>query len=194
LFDSVVKHLAGGDLPLRLEGMKQRYVQNLNSRDVRPDRAQEFARHADTRNIQDDIDPGNDLDAAKLNREVARVSAPVGARAREVNPVFAEFTGKIRVPLMTLHETGDFRAPFRLEQNYRRRVQSAGTGHLLVQRAVRWAGHCGIEGSIRDRAFEDFVAWVERGIVPEGDDVLGDVTKLGLRWTQLRHPSDRVRP
>jgi len=26
LFDNVVKHLAGGDLPLRLEGMRQRYV------------------------------------------------------------------------------------------------------------------------------------------------------------------------
>jgi pimeloyl-ACP methyl ester carboxylesterase len=31
-FDNVIKHLAGGDLPLRFEGMKQRYVQNLNPR------------------------------------------------------------------------------------------------------------------------------------------------------------------
>src|SRR5262249_5768042 len=37
-FDSVIKHLSGGDLPLRLEGMKQRYVQNLNPRDPGPDR------------------------------------------------------------------------------------------------------------------------------------------------------------
>src|SRR5439155_6529209 len=32
-FDSVVKYLAGGDLPLRLEGLALRYVQNLNPRD-----------------------------------------------------------------------------------------------------------------------------------------------------------------
>lgn len=194
LFDSAVKHLSGGELPLRLEGLKQRYVQNLNPRDVRPDRAQEFPRHADTRHIQFHLDPGNGLDAEKLNSEVARVSPSAGARTREVNPVFAEFTGKIRVPLMTLHETGDFRAPFRLEQDYRRRTITAGTSHLLVQRAFRWPGHCAIDGAVRDRAFEDLVAWIERGIVPEGDDVLGDVTKLGLRWTRLRHPSDPVRP
>ena len=193
LFDSVAKHLAGGDLPLRLEGMKQRYVQNLNPRDVRPDRAQEFARHADTRHIEFHIDGGNGVDAEKLNREVARVSPAAGARTRDVNPVFAEFTGKIRVPLMTLHETGDFRVPFRLEQDYRRRTITAGTSHLLVQRAVRWPGHCAIDGAVRDRAFEDLIGWIERGIVPEGDDVLGDVTKLGLRWTPTLHANDSAR-
>jgi pimeloyl-ACP methyl ester carboxylesterase len=193
LFDNVVKHLAGGDLPLRLEGLNQRYIQNLNPRDPGPSRAQEFARHSDTRGIRYDIDPGNGLDAEKLNREVARVAPAAGARTREVNPVFAEFTGKIRAPLMTLHETGDFRAPFRLEQDYRRRTLAAGTSHLLVQRAVRWAGHCGIDSVVRDRAFEDLVAWIERGVVPEGDDVLGDVTKLGLRWTETRHPDDVAR-
>ena len=194
LFDNVVKHLGGGDLPLRLEGMKQRYVQNLNTREVGRDRAQEFARHADTRHIEFHIDAGNGVDAEKLNREVARVSPAAGARTREVNPVFAQFTGKIRVPLMTLHETGDFRVPFRLEQDYRRRTIAVGTSHLLVQRAVRWPAHCAIDSAVRNRAFEDLIAWIERGIVHEGDDVLGDVSKLGLRWTQLRHPSDPVRP
>ena len=124
-FDNVVKHLAGGDLPLRLEGMKQRYLQNLNPRVVGPNRAQEFARHADTRHIKYDIDPGLGVSAEDLNRGIQRVVAAGGARSRDANPVFAEFTGKIRVPLMTLHETADFRAPFRLEQNYRRRTRSA---------------------------------------------------------------------
>jgi hypothetical protein len=193
-FDNVVKHLAGGDLPLRLEGLKQRYVQNLNPRDPGPARAQEFARHADTRHIRYEVDPGLGVDSAELNKAIPRVTAAPGARSREGNPVFAEFTGKIRVPVMTLHETGDFRAPFRLEQDYRRRTLAAGTSHLLVQRAVRWTGHCGIEDAVRRRAFEDLVAWMERGLVPEGDDVLGDVTKLGLRWTVTRHPSDAVGP
>ena len=189
-FDNVVKHLAGGDLPLRLEGMKQRYVQNLNPRDPGPDRAQEFARHADTRHIRYNIDPEYGIDVAELNRAIARVLPAPGARSREVNPVFADFTGKIRVPVMTLHETGDFRVPFRLEQDYRRKTLAAGTAHLLVQRAIRWAGHCGIDGVVRERAFADLVAWMEGGAVPEGDDVFGDVGHLGLRWTHTRHPSD----
>jgi hypothetical protein len=192
-FDNVVKHLAGGDLPLRLEGMKLRYVQNLNPRDPGPDRAQEFARHADTRRTRYEIDPGYGVETDELNRKIARIAPAPGARSREANAVFAEFTGKIRVPVMTLHETGDFRAPFRLEQDYRRRTEAAGTAHLLVQRAIRFTGHCVIDSAVRQRAFADLVAWIERGIVPEGDDVLGDVSKLGLRWTQTRHTNDIAR-
>jgi len=37
------------------------------------------------------------------------------------------------------------------------------------------------------------VAWTERGVVPDGDDVLGDVMKLGLRWTHIKHPNDIAR-
>ncbi len=189
-FDSVIKHLSGGDVPLRLEGLLERYVQNLNPRDPGPAHSREFFRHADTRHIRYDIDPGLGVDAATLNREISRVVPAPGARSYEVNPVFAELTGKIRAPVMAIHETADFRVPFRLQQDYRRRTESAGTSNLLVQRAVRWPGHCGIENAVRERAFDDLVAWIEKGTVPAGDDVLGDVTQLGLRWTPRRHPHD----
>jgi pimeloyl-ACP methyl ester carboxylesterase len=191
-FDSVVKYLAGGELPLRLDGLKERYVQNLNPRDPGPGRAQEFARHADTRHIRYNIDPGLGIDAETLNREIRRVIPAPGARSREANPVFAELTGNIRAPVMSIHETADFRVPFRLEQDYRRRAEKAGTSHLLVQRTVRWPGHCGIDGTVRRLAFDDLVGWIEKGNVPEGDDVFGDVTRLGLRWTKLRHPKDAI--
>jgi pimeloyl-ACP methyl ester carboxylesterase len=189
-FDSVVEHLSGGDVPLRLEGLLERYVQNLNPRDPGPGRAREFARHADTRHITYDIDPGLGVDAATLNREIPRVVPEPGARSYDANPVFAELTGKIRVPVMSLHETADFRVPFRLEQDYRRRTEKAGTSHLLVQRAVRSPGHCGIENEVSEPAFDDLVAWIETGTVPAGDDVLGDVAQLGLHWTPLRDPRD----
>jgi hypothetical protein len=191
-FDSVVKHLSGGDVPLRLEGLLERYVQNLNPRDPGPGRAREFARHADTRHITYDIDPGLGVETATLNREIPRVVPAPDARSYDVNPVFAEFTGKIRVPVMAIHETADFRVPFRLQQDYRRRTEKAGTSHLLVQRAVRSPGHCGIDDAVRSPAFDDLVAWIEKGTVPAGDDVLGDVTQLGRRWTPLRHPRDTL--
>lgn len=194
-FDSVVKHLAGGDLPLRLEGLGQRYIMNLNSRDPGPDRAQEFSRHASTVHIRYDIDPGLGVTADAINRGIRRITPAPGARSREHDPVFAELTGNIRVPLLTIHETGDFRVPFRLQQDYRRRTLAAGTSHLLVQRAVRWAGHCAFDGTVRERAFEDLVAWIERGVVPAGDDVLApDVSRLGLRWTPALHRADPLAP
>jgi hypothetical protein len=190
LFDSVVKHLSGGDLPLRLEGLALRYAKDLHPRDPGPAYAREFARHADTSHIVYDIDPGLGVDAATLNREIPRVVPGPDARSDDANPVFAELTGKIRVPVMSLHETGDFRAPFRLEQDYRRRAEKAGTAQLLVQRAVRQAGHCGIDDAVIERAFDDLVGWIENGRVPEGDDVLGDVSRLGLRWMPSRNQHD----
>lgn len=50
--------------------------------------------------------------------------------------MLAELTGRITVPVLALHETGDARVPFSLQQMYRQRTLTAGTAHLLVQRAV----------------------------------------------------------
>jgi hypothetical protein len=183
-FDSVVKHLVGGDVALRLEGLQRRYLLNLNPRETGLGFAQEFARHADTRHIRYEIDPGLGVDAATLNREIRRAVPAPGARSRETNPYFAEFTGRIAAPVMAIHESADFRVPFRLQQDYRRRAEAAGTGHLLVQRIVAGAGHCSPPGAMREQAFDDLVAWIERGTVPEGDDVLRGVDKLGGRWTR----------
>jgi hypothetical protein len=125
--------------------------------------------------------PFRAANSSTLNREIPRVVPAPGARSYDANPVFAELTGEIRVPVMAIHQTADFRVPFRLQQDYRRRTEKAGTSHLLVQRAVRSAGHCGIENAVRELAFDDLVAWIEKGTVPAGDDVLGDVARLGLR-------------
>jgi pimeloyl-ACP methyl ester carboxylesterase len=191
-FDSVVKYLAGGDLPFRREGLALRYLRDLHPRDPGPGYAREFARHADTRHIHYDIDPGLGINAATLNREIPRVVPEPGARSYATNPVFAELTGKIRVPVMAIHETGDFRVPFRLELDYRRRTEHAGTSHLLVQRALRQTGHCDIDGAVRERVLDNLVDWIENRRLPEGDDMLGDVTQLGLRWTLPRQPTGQA--
>jgi hypothetical protein len=47
-----------------------------------------------------------------------------------------------------------------------------------------------MDNGVREPAFDDLVIWIEKGTVPPGDDVLGDVRDLGLRWTPLRHPKD----
>lgn len=175
-FASVVKSLAGGDVPLWEQGMAEHYLDELWPR--HPGRSAEFARHADTRQIRYDIAPGLGIDAAKLNREVRRVVPDPGARSAAV-PAFAPFTGRIRVPLISLHDTADMDVPFRLEQNYRRRTIAAGASHLLVQRTQRHMAHCGADRAVREQAFDDLVAWIERGTVPRGENVLGEVGKLG---------------
>lgn len=189
-FDSVVKYLFGGDLPLRLQGLRPRYFPNM----ILFRRTQTLGRAGSTLHVRYRIDPGLGVDEDELNRRIRRFAPAAGARSRETNPVFAEPTGRITVPVLTLHETGDARAPFSLEQSYRRRTLTVGTSHLLVQRAIRWPGHCAIDGDVREQAFDDLVAWIERGVKPDGDDVLAaDVSKLGLRWTPILHPDDPAR-
>lgn len=196
-FDSVVKYLmgadgAGNDLPLRLQGLRHRYLLNFIYRS--PDREKEpmpGARAASTVHIRYRIDPGLGLTEDELNARVRRIHPVKDARSPSVNPVYAERTGRLTVPLLTLHETGDAWVPLSLEQSYRRRTIAAGTDHLLVQRVIRAPSHCGFDGKTREQAFDDLVAWIERGVRPEGEDVLApDLSRIGLEWTPVLYPDD----
>jgi len=188
-FDSVVKYLmgadaAGHDLPLRPQGLSRRYLLNMTYR--HPDVEQETAvggRAASTAHVRYRIDPGLGLTAEQMNARVRRLHPAKDARSAAVNPVYAERTGRLTVPLITLHESGDAWVPLSLEQSYRRRTIAAGTEHLLVQRVMRAPSHCAF-GEMRERAFDDLVAWIERGVRPEGEDVLApDLSRIGLKWT-----------
>jgi len=200
-FDSVVKYLmgadqAGNDLPLRLEGLKRRYLMNMNyrPRDIE-NNPNPGSRAASTVHIRYRIDPGLGLSEDELNARVRRVQPAKDARSPIVNPVYAERTGRITVPLLTLHETGDAWVPLSLEQSYRRRTMAAGTDHLLVQRVMRAGSHCGFDGEMREQAFDDLVAWIERGVRPAGEDVLArDLSRVGITWTRYLLPNDPLFP
>ena len=196
-FDSVVKYLmgadqAGNDLPLRLQGLKRRYLLNMmpRARDLENE-PNPGLRAASTVHIRYRIDPGLGLTEDELNARVRRLSPAKDARSPSANPVYAERTGRLTVPLITLHETGDAWVPLSLEQSYRRRTIAAGTDHLLVQRVRRAGSHCGFDGETRVQAFDDLVAWIERGVRPQGEDVLApDLSRIGLKWTPVLHPDD----
>src|SRR2546422_135621 len=191
-FESVVKHLMG-EAPLWREGLPRRYLMNLVY--LAPGESRERLRRAvSTQHVRYRVDPGLGLDEAELNARVRRIVPEPGFRSRANDPAYAELTGRITVPVMAIHETGDPRVPFVLQQQYRRRTLAAGTADLLVQRAVRWPGHCAFDSEIRDQAFDDLVAWVEKGVKPAGDDVLtADRAPLGRRWTPRPHPADTAR-
>ena len=200
-FDSVVKYLMGADLsghdlPLRLKGLRSRYLLNMIHR--HPDVEQEptpGGRAASTVQVRYRIDPGLGLTEEDLNKRVRRIHPAKDARSPSANPVYAERTGRLTVPLMTLHETGDAWVPLSLEQAYRRRTIAAGTDHLLVQRVVRAPSHCGFYGETREQAFDDLVAWIERGVRPQGDDVLAsDLSRIGMKWTPVLDVDDPLAP
>ena len=200
-FDSVVKYLMGADLsghdlPLRLKGLRSRYLLNMIHR--HPDVEQEpmpGGRAASTVQVRYRIDPGLGLTEEDLNKRVRRLDPAKDARSPSANPVYAERTGRLTVPLMTLHETGDAWVPLSLEQAYRRRTIAAGTDHLLVQRVVRAPSHCGFDGETREQAFDDLVAWIERGVRPQGDDVLAsDLSRIGMKWTPVLDVDDPLAP
>jgi len=189
-FDSVVKYLMGGDqagndLPLRLDGLTRRYLLNIVYRPRNLDaESNPGLRAASTAHVKYRIDPGLGLSEDEINARVRRVQPFKDARSASVNPVYAERTGRLTAPLLTLHETGDAWVPLSLEQSYRRRTIAAGTDHLLVQRVYRAGSHCGIDAKIRQQAFDDLVVWIERGVRPKGEDVLApDLSRIGLEWT-----------
>ena len=196
-FDSVVKHLigadgAGNDLPMRLQGLERSYLVNMSRREPDVEKETSPARRAgSTLHVKYRIDPGLGLGEDELNARVRRLGPARDARSPSANPVYAELTGRLTAPLLTLHETGDARVPLSLEQAYRRRTIAAGADRLLVQRVTRAPSHCGFDGETRERALDDLVAWIERGARPEGDDVLArDLSRVGLKWTPVLYPED----
>ncbi|ROR92277.1 hypothetical protein [Nocardioides aurantiacus] len=135
-----------------------------------------------------------------VNASVQRVAPtdPVSRRTHRLTQV-PRIEGRPRVPVMTLHGLGDLFVPFSMEQVYRREVARQGRSDLLVQRAVRAAGHCEFTPTEVGRAWDDLTRWVEsrgpgRGLAkgrpvarPAGDDVLTASTvaspTYGCRFT-----------
>jgi hypothetical protein len=78
-------------------------------------------------------------DLVKLNA-APRVSADPAAVSYLANNI--SFNGRISVPVLTMHTTGDGLVVPENEQAYRHTVDRAGNGDLLRQVFVHRAGHC----------------------------------------------------
>jgi pimeloyl-ACP methyl ester carboxylesterase len=75
-------------------------------------------------------------------------------------------TGKIGLPVLTLHTTRDPAIPFGHESLFAAAVADAGQSDLLVQRPIdRW-GHCAFTPGEIQIAFSDLVQWVTTGHKP----------------------------
>ena len=80
------------------------------------------------------------LDDVALNLGVFRVAAEPAAVATIAQQY--EPSGVLRVPLITMHTTGDEITPYWHAALYQQRIDAAGSGALYEHRAVERFGHC----------------------------------------------------
>jgi hypothetical protein len=106
-----------------------------------------------------------------LNDAVARYTAdPSALNYLEHN---YEPTGRLQIPVLTLHTTRDPGVPIFHEALYAGKVAEAGSSDFLVQRSIdRW-GHCTFTPAETFQAFGDLVTWVNTGIKPSATAAAG---------------------
>jgi len=189
-FASSIRLLTGGPRPFFLEGFKEQYVVNFGLALLDPERKGLAASAATNEGVKYTIESGLGLTSEQLDAGVRRFKADPKSRDATTHPDAVPTSGKISKPLLTLHGTGDLFVPISHEQSYRKKVETAGKGDLLVQRAIRSGGHCKFSAEEMTTAFTDLVAWVSDGKKPKGDDLLGDLSDMGRQFTVPIRPGD----
>jgi hypothetical protein len=81
-------------------------------------------------------------------------------------------SGRLPIPVVSIHTIGDLFVPLSMEQLYAQRVAAEGASDRLVSRVIRDHGHCGFAVPEEEAAFAALVNWVENGVKPAGDDIL----------------------
>jgi pimeloyl-ACP methyl ester carboxylesterase len=106
---------------------------------------------------QDRTYSGSDNDAL-LNQGVERISADQAA----LDEIEAHYqtTGKLSVPLVTMHTTGDEVVPYRHAALYREKTRSAGNSLLHQHIEVDRHGHCAFSFQNINDAFETLLNMV----------------------------------
>jgi hypothetical protein len=189
-FTSLIREITGGERPFFLEGMQEQYLANFGFLLIDPGRETPLTKAATNEDILYEIDDALGLSDAKVDAEIRRIPPVPGFRDAGAYPDRVPTTGRIQVPLLTLHNTGDLFVPISHEVEYRAKAEAAGTGDLLVQRAIRAGGHCQFSEEERTAAWEDLVAWVRDGEKPAGDDLSGDLSDIGREFTNPIRPGD----
>jgi hypothetical protein len=199
-FDSIIKYLSGGERPYRTEGLNISLGGPVTfySAWFGSSRPGIVNHNTDKQVATNDyiryrVDPGLGLEETALNAGVKRIKADPTARITAGRYWYGIPSGRILIPVMSYHTSGDPFVPVNMEISYRQKVNAAGRGDLLVQRLVRRPGHCDFSPQELQQGFGDLVKWVRDGVKPEGEDVLGDISNAGLKWTNPLRDDDPAR-
>jgi fermentation-respiration switch protein FrsA (DUF1100 family) len=131
-------------------------------------------------NLQDNSDTIYQIDATPalspeeivLNATVLRVAQDPQGRHPDGLGNIPAISGRLPIPVLSLHTIGDLFVPFSMEQIYARRAAAEGAADRLVTRAIRDHGHCGFAVPEEEAAFAALVNWVVNDVKPAGDDIL----------------------
>ncbi|MBI5948251.1 MAG: hypothetical protein HY875_08945 [Chloroflexi bacterium] len=190
MFIDIIRNLTGGPRPFFLEGFKDQYALNFGLLALDPNRSTLVGKAATNAGAVYRVDAALGTTSEAVNAGARRLAADPSARNAEAHPDAVPTTGRLTAPLLTLHGTGDLFVPISLETAYRARVEAAGKGSFLVQRAIRAPGHCNFSAEELRTAWNDLVAWVAGGTKPAGDDLSGDLTDAGRQFTNPLRPGD----
>jgi pimeloyl-ACP methyl ester carboxylesterase len=192
-FASVLINNSGGPRPFAMEGLAPAFngsptYQFLMSAGPLAGSDTPGNRTRGNANWKYNVDSGLGITGAELDANVRRIS-----KDESIYQIYEEtrpLSGRIERPLLTLYTTADFIVPVINAQALQRAVDGAGRSALLVQRFIRAPGHCGYSGAEQSQAFGDLVKWVRLGQRPEGDEVFGDLSDAGKKFTTPLRPGD----
>jgi pimeloyl-ACP methyl ester carboxylesterase len=97
--------------------------------------------------------------------QALQAATPIAADPAAVTYLrkYFDLTGRIQVPVLTLHTTGDGPAPVEHEQDYARVVDAAGNADLLRQVYVHRANHCTFTPAETIAAFQMLINRLDTG-------------------------------
>ena len=103
-------------------------------------------------------------------------------------------TGELQVPMLAMKTTGDLFTPIHLDRDYQRLVTESGWEQNLVIQTVRRGGHCTFSQSESLAAFTRIITWLSLGFTPAGEDLQGDLSLVGMKFTDPFDEDDPLRP
>ncbi len=187
-FENIVIDLTGGPRPFAREGVRRRAGPNLELVGSAVGAGLDVLGLFDNQDRVYALGPLSDVSSEEFNAAAIRAS---GSEFLETFTAGQNITGEIKIPLLTVHTTGDFFVPISQQQVLRRMAEAAGAGDLLVQRSVRAPEHCGFTSEEWEASLEALIAWVEDGIVPAGEDLLADdLSDIGGDFTLTPRQGD----
>jgi pimeloyl-ACP methyl ester carboxylesterase len=140
---------------------------------------------------QIDVDPALSPAELALNAAVLRVAQDPQGRHPNGLANIPPISGRLPIPVVSIHTIGDLFVPFSMEQIYAWRAAAVGAADLLVTRAIRDHGHCGFAVQEEEAAFAALVDWVVNDVKPAGDDILNPAAvadpKFGCQFSLPGH-------
>ena len=184
-FEDIMLDLTGGPRAFDREGFRLEEDTNWRRTELAVS-----ARIAPNRRTKYRLGPLSPVSSHAFNRAAIRL--PVNDSLKRTFAEGSDLTGVLRMPLLSMHTTGDGQVPIEQARILQRRVDAAGRGNLLVQRVVPDASHCGFTTPEAEAGLEALVRWVEHGVKPTGTDVMvDDLRRLDRTYELTPRPGSR---